>query len=1003
MSRLAGGGRIDRDRPLSFTFDGRPYRGFAGDTLASALLANDVHLVGRSFKYHRPRGIMTAGAEEPSALIQLERSGGRSDPNLRATEIELYDGLTAESQNRWPSLGFDVGAVNDLLSPFLPAGFYYKTFLWPAAWWKSVYEPFIRRAAGLGRSPTVADPDRYLHRHAHCDVLVIGAGPAGLMAALAAGRSGARVILCEREPELGGSLLAESGTLAEFDGRAGDAWLRSVEAELASLPEVTVLRRTNAFGYLDHNYLVLHERVTDHLPLPPANQPRQRVWRVRAKQVVLCTGAIERPLVFHGNDRPGVMLASAARTYLNRYGVLPGRRIVLFTNNDAAYAAALDLARAGATIEAIVDLRSKVDGALPRAAAEAGLPIRRASAVVATSGRLRMTKAWVSPLAADGSLVPGEPLAAACDCLLVSGGWNPTVHLFSQSRGKLRFEAEAAAFVPGQSFQPERSAGSANGSHALAACFAEGARAGAEAAQAAGFAASAPAAPPVAEPELAPLLPTWAVPSKVAPARAKAFVDFQNDVTAKDLGLAVREGFQSIEHVKRYTTTGMGTDQGKTSNVNALAIVADKRGIPIEAVGTTTFRMPYTPVTFGALAGPHGLELFDPIRRTPSHAWAEAQGAVFEDVGNWKRARYFPQAGEDMHAAVRRECLAVRGGVGLFDASTLGKIDLQGKDSAELLNRVYTNAWSKLGVGRCRYGLMLRDDGMVFDDGVTARLGPNHFHMTTTTGGAPRVLAWLEEWLQTEWPQLEVYCTSVTEQWAAMAVVGPKSRDVLRAAGTDLDLSSEALPHLGLAEGTVAGIPARVFRISFSGEMAFEVNVPWGYGMALWEALWAAGQPFAITPYGTESMHVLRAEKGYIIVGQDTDGTATPFDLGMDWIVSKAKPDFVGKRGLQQPAVRAAGRKQLVGLLTVDPAEVLEEGAQIVAMPEPGPPPVPMIGHVTSSYPSPTAGRSIAMAMVRGGHGMQGETVYIPMPGRVIPASVTRPVFFDPEGARLDG
>ena len=955
MSRLDAGGRVDRGRPLSFTFDGRSYRGFAGDTLASALLANGVHLVGRSFKYHRPRGIMTAGAEEPSALIQLERPGGRSDPNLRATEIELYDGLTAMSQNRWPSLGFDIGAANDLLSPFLPAGFYYKTFLWPASWWTSVYEPFIRRAAGLGRAPTRPDPDRYLHRHAHCDVLVVGAGPAGLMAALAAGRSGARVILVEREAELGGSLLSESGTLADFDGRAGDAWLKLVEAELAGLPEVTILRRTSAFGYLDHNYLALLERVADHLPLPAPNQPRQRLWRVRAKQVVLCAGSIERPLVFHGNDRPGVMLASAARTYLNRFAVRPGSRAVVFTNNDSAYAAALDLAHAGVAIEAIVDLRARTDGALPAAAAAAGLPIRRGSAVVGTDGRLRVSRVWVSPMQADGSRVPGEPSGLRCDCLLISGGWNPTVHLFSQSRGKLRFDGDAAAFVPNQSFQPERSAGACNGAFALAACFAEGARAGAEAAREAGFKASEPAVPPVREPAQEPLQPTWAVPSHVAPSRAKAFVDFQNDVTAKDLGLAVREGFQSIEHVKRYTTTGMGTDQGKTSNVNALAIVADKRGIPIEAVGTTTFRMPYTPVAFGALAGPHGGELFDPIRRTPSHEWATAQGAVFEDVGNWKRARYFPHAGEDMHAAVQRECLAVRQGVGLFDASTLGKIDLQGRDSAEFLNRVYTNAWAKLEVGRCRYGLMLRDDGMVFDDGVTARLGPGHFHMTTTTGGAARVMAWLEEWLQTEWPQLEVYCTSVTEQWAAVAVVGPKAREVLRAAGTDLDLANEALPHLAFKEGRVAGIPARVFRISFSGEIAYEVNVPWGYGTALWEALWAAGQSFGITAYGTESMHVLRAEKGYIIVGQDTDGTVTPFDLGMDWIVSKAKPDFLGKRGLRQAGVAAEGRKQLVGLLTVDPAEVLEEGAQIVATGQPGTPPVPMIGHVTSSYMSPNA------------------------------------------------
>jgi sarcosine oxidase subunit alpha len=1000
--RMASGGRIDRSAPLQFTFDGRSYDGFAGDTLASALLANGVHHAARSFKYHRPRGIMTAGAEEPSALVQLRRPGGRSDPNMRATELELYQGLTAESQNRWPSLGHDLNAVNDLLSPLFPSGFYYKTFLWPAKWWKTVYEPFIRRAAGFGKAPTDPDPDRYLHRHAHADVLVVGAGPAGLMAALAAGRSGARVILVEQEPELGGSLLIENGTLASFAGQEGDAWLRGVVAELDALPEVTVLRRTTAFGYLDHNYVVLAERVADHLPVPPQHQPRQRLWRVRPKQVVLATGSIERPLVFSGNDRPGIMLASAGRTYLNRYAVRPGARLVVFTNNDSAYAAAIDAARAGITVEAVVDLRPAADGELPQAAAALGIRILHGSAVVGTDGRQRIRRALVSPLRADGSL-GGEPQALDCDGLLMSGGWNPAVNLFSQSRGRLRFDEAEAAFVPGRSIQPERSAGAANGSFGLGSCFAEGARAGVAAAEAAGFTASLPEIPAVQEPSQAPILPVWSVPTREAPARAKAFVDFQHDVTAKDLGLAVREGFQSIEHVKRFTTTGMGTDQGKTSNVNALAIVAGKRGTSIEAVGTTTFRMPYTPVTFGLLAGPHGMELFDPIRRTPSHVWVEQHGGVFEDVGNWKRARYFPRAGEDMHAAVQRESKAVREGVGLFDASTLGKIDLQGPDAAEFLNRVYTNAWTKLEVGRCRYGLMLRDDGMVFDDGVTARLAPDHFHMTTTTGGAARVLAWLEEWLQTEWPELRVYATSVTEEWAAIAVVGPKAREVLRAAGTGVDLAGEAFPHLAFREGTVAGIPARVFRISFSGELAYEVNVPWGYGAALWEALFAAGQPFGITAYGTETMHVLRAEKGYIIVGQDTDGTVTPHDLGMDWIVGKTKKDFIGKRGLARAGVAAAGRKQLVGLLTENPNEVLEEGAQITATADASRPPVSMIGHVTSSYLSPNVGRSIAMALVKDGRERHGQTVHVPMPGRVVAARVTSPVFFDPEGARLHG
>jgi sarcosine oxidase subunit alpha len=811
------------------------------------------------------------------------------------------------------------------------------------------------------------------------------------------------VILVEQEAELGGSLLSENGTLVSFAGQEGDAWLQGVVAELAAMPEVTVLRWTTAFGYLDHNYVVLAERVADHLPVPPKHQPRQRLWRVRPQQVVLATGAIERPLVFGGNDRPGVMLASAGRTYLNRYAVRPGSRVVVFTNNDSAYAAAIDGAQAGVTVEAVVDLRANADGELPQAAARLGIRILRGSAVVGTDGRRRIRRAWVSPLRADGSLGGGEPQALACDSLLMSGGWNPVVNLFSQSRGRLRFDEAEAAFVPGRSIQPERSAGAANGSFSLRACFEEGASAGVVAAAATGFAASPPDVPAVQEPAQAPLLPVWSVPTREAPARAKAFVDFQHDVTAKDLGLAVREGFQSIEHVKRFTTTGMGTDQGKTSNVNALAIVAGKRGTGIEAVGTTTFRMPYTPVTFGLLAGPHGMELFDPIRRTPSHGWVYQHGGVFEDVGNWKRARHFPRAGEDMHAAVQRECRAVREGVGLFDASTLGKIDLQGPDAAELLNRVYTNAWTKLEVGRCRYGLMLRDDGMVLDDGVTARLGPNHFHMTTTTGGAARVMAWLEEWLQTEWPNLEVYATSVTEEWAAIAVVGPKAREVLKAAGTDIDLSGDAFPHLAFKEGTVAGIPARVFRISFSGELAYEVNVPWGYGAFLWEALLAAGQPFGITPYGTESMHVLRAEKGYVIVGQDTDGTVTPADLGMDWIVGKAKKDFIGKRGLARPGIVAPGRKQLVGLLTEDPNEVLEEGAQITATADASHPPVPMIGHVTSSYLSPNVGRSIAMALVKGGHELHGRTVYVPMPGRVIAARVTKPVFFDPEGARLHG
>jgi sarcosine oxidase subunit alpha len=997
--RLPAGGRIDRGRPLRFTFDGRPYRGYAGDTLAAALLASGVHLAGRSFKYHRPRGIMTAGAEEPSALVQLERGHGRSDPNQRMTQVELFDGLAATSQNRWPSLAFDLSAMNDRIAALIPAGFYYKTFMWPQRLWARLYEPRIRAAAGLGRSPSEPDPDRYLHRHTHCDVLVVGAGPAGLMAALVAGRSGARVILADDGPEPGGSLLAEGG--AVIDGRPAADWAAAVAEELRAVPEVTLLPRATVVAYYDHNYLAILERLADHWPEPSADRPRQRLWRVRARQVVLATGAIERPLVFADNDRPGIMLASAARSYLHRFAVLPGARAVVLTNNDSAYAAAIELAEKGVAIAAIADSRRAPTGALPERARAMGLPVHAATVVVGTQGRLRIDQAFLATLDADGNIPPGLPRPVPCDCLLVSGGWSPTVHLHSQARGKLRLDERLAAFVPDGELAGGRSAGACNGSMTLAACLAEGARAGVAAAEAAGFRAELPAIPAAEAVEGDGLEPLWLVPSGRPPHRVRAFVDFQNDVTAKDLKLALREGYRSIEHVKRYTTTGMGTDQGKTSNLNALGIVAEATGVPIAALGVTTFRPPYSPATFGAFVGAATGDLFDPVRRAPAHGWAEAQGAVFEDVGQWKRARFFPRPGEGMHAAVARECRAVREAVGLLDASTLGKIDVRGPDAAEFLDRVYTNAWARLEVGRCRYGLMLKDDGTVMDDGVTARLGPDRFHMTTTTGGAARVLAWLEEWLQTEWTDLNVYCTSVTEQWAAIAVAGPRAREVLAAAGTDIDLARDAFPHMSFRDGHVAGLPARVFRISFTGELSYEVNVGAGHGLALWEALWRAGEPFGITAYGTEAMHVLRAEKGYIIVGQETDGTTTPMDLGMGWIVSKAKKDFLGKRGMARPDLLRPDRKQLVGLLTKDPAVLLEEGAQIVEDPR-QPIPMRMLGHVTSSYLSPTLGRSIALALVAGGRARLGASLWVPMSERAIEVEVTGPVFVDPENERLD-
>ncbi len=999
--RLPEGGLIDRDGPLGFRFDGADYQGYAGDTLASALLANGVHLVGRSFKYHRPRGIFSAGAEEPNALVQLGE-GARTEPNMRATQVELVDGLVAVSQNRWPNLNFDVSAINDLLSRFLPSGFYYKTFMWPAALWMK-YEYVIRHAAGMGKAPEARDPDHYDQTYAHCDVLVVGAGPAGLAAALAAGESGARVILVEQDAALGGALLGAKDETIRRKPTLG--WVAKARAALDKLDDVTVLARTTAYAYFDHNYVALIERVTDHLTDKPEHLPRHRLWKVRAKQVVLATGAIERPLVFADNDRPGVMLADACRTYVNRYAVKPGRKAVLFTNNDGAYRAALDMAAADIGIAAIIDARADPEGPATERAEAAGLPVLSGHAVIGTAGDKRLRQVRVARLSDDGQSVSGEGQPLDCDLLAVSGGWSPTVHLYSQSRGKIVFDAERGCFVPGDPFQATRAAGACNGTFGLARCLAEGFAAGEAAAKDAGSKATARTkkAPKAADEGFLPARWLWCVPSDRPLGRGgKHFVDLQNDVTAADLKLALREGYGSIEHLKRYTTTGMGTDQGKTSNVNAIGLVAETVGRPIPEVGVTTFRPPYTGVTFGVFAGRDVDDLFDPVRKTPIHGWHERTGAAFEDVGQWKRPWYFPQAGETMHDAVNREVKAVRESLGVTDASTLGKIDIQGKDAAAFLNRIYTNAWSKLEVGKCRYGLMLGEDGMVMDDGVTARLGEHHYLMTTTTGNAAPVLGHMEEFLQTEWPELEVRLTSVTEQFATVSIAGPNARKLLAELTGDIELSPNALPHMGVSVGTVAGLKARVFRISFTGEMSYEINVPASYGLALWQAVMTAGEKYNITPYGTEAMHVLRAEKGYIIVGQETDGSVTPLDLGMDWIVSKKK-DFIGKRSLSRADMAKPDRKQYVGILTEDPNQVLPEGAQLVEKVL-AKPPMPMVGHVSSSYMSPNLGRSIALGLVKGGLGRKGERVFAPLEGgKTVACTIADPVFIDPEGERLRG
>lgn len=995
--RLPTGGRIDRDQPLTFRFDSREYTGYAGDTLASALLANGVHLVGRSFKYHRPRGILSCGAEEPNALIQLE-TGARTQPNLRATQIELYAGLEASSQNRWPSLRFDVGEINNVLSRVIPSGFYYKTFMWPRRAWMS-YEYFIRRAAGLGRAPDGPDPDIYDKMHAHCDVLVAGGGPAGIAAALAAARAGARVILADEQAEFGGTLL---GRTDKINDKPAMEWVGASVREIESCDDVHLLPRSTVAGYYDHNYLTIVERVTDHLPPGSTpDRPRLRLWKVRAAQVVLATGAHERPLVFSDNDRPGIMLASAAQAYVNRYAVRPGTRAVVVSNNDGAYDTACDLSDAGIHVT-MVDLRREPSDARRTLLRKRGVEVLVGHGVVGTSGRVRVAAVEVAALNASGEGFTGTARSIPCDLVCMSGGWNPAVHLFSQSRGRLAYDEQKACFVPGESVQAERSAGSASGAFELAYVLSEGREAGKVAASEAGFRKRGSAVSPRVElEEETPIEPIWILPRRARGAPfAKHFIDFQNDVTAADIGLAVREGYRSVEHLKRYTTTGMGTDQGKTANVNALAILARQLGVDMSALGTTTFRPPYTPVTIGALAGRDLGELADPVRRTPMHAWHADNGAKFEDVGQWKRPWYYPRSGESMHDAVNRECLATRNAIGILDASTLGKIDIQGPDAAELLDRIYTNNWKSLAIGRCRYGLMCGEDGMLFDDGVTTRLGEQHYLMTTTSGNAARVLEWLEEWLQTEWPELRVYCNSVTEQWCTVGIAGPLSRNLLAELTNDIDLSSQAFPFMSFRDGTVAGIPARVVRVSFTGELSYEINVAANYGMCLWTTLINTGQKYGITPFGTETMHVLRAEKGFIIAGQDSDGTVTPADLGMTWAVSKSK-DFLGKRSMSRPDSVRTDRKQLVGLLTENGQDVLPEGGQIVDTVLSAPP-MKMIGHVTSSYYSANLGHSIALALIKGGHQRHGERVHVPLAERTITATITAPRFFDPQGERMN-
>lgn len=937
--RTVAGGLIDRSTVLGLTFDTRPYDAHPGDTLASALLAHGVHQVTTSVRLGRPRGIVSAGAEEPSALVQVEEPF--PEPMLTATTLEVFDAMVA------------------------------------------------RGLPGQGRLAGRPDPARYDAVHQHCELLVIGAGPAGLVAALTAARTGVRVVLVDEQSRLGGSLLGSDDVL---DDEPALTWVDAVRDELATYPDVTVLTRTTAFGSYDDGFVLALQKRTDHLGFAaPTHVARQRVWRIRAAATVVATGAVERPIAFSGNDLPAVMLAGAARTYLHRYGVRCGTRAVLFTTNDEAYRSALDLARAGVDVAAVVEARADAPASPAAACAALGIPVLRRRLVSAAHGTARVEGVELD----DGTRLDA-------DLLLVSGGYNPAVHLMSHAGGTVRYDPALGAFVPGRTRAHMHAAGAARGVLDLAGALGDGA-----AAAGAALGRHEPMTLPrtAATGEALPSATVWVVPRVDGSPVDNRFVDLQRDATVSDILRAAGAGLTSVEHVKRYTTIGTAHDQGKTSGVLASGVLAEALGLDVAELGTTTYRPPYTPVSFAALAGRNRGALHDPVRTTPVHAWHVEAGAILEHVGQWMRPRYYPLTApdgttEDMDAAVLRECRSAREGVAMMDASTLGGIDVQGPDAGELLDRLYTNLMSSLKVGSVRYGVMCRPDGMVLDDGTVMRLDDERWLVSTTTGNAAVVLDWMEEWLQTEWPHLRVHLTSVTEQWVTVAVVGPRSRELLAGLTTDIDLANEAFGFMTWRDGTVAGLPARVARISFSGELAFEVNVQAWHGLALWRALQNAGD---VTPYGTETMHVLRAEKGFPIVGQDTDGTITPNDLGMAWVVSKKKPDFVGKRSFARADSSRPDRKHLVGLLPVDGASLLAEGAQLVAAGAIPAPPVPMLGHVTSSYRSAALGRPFALALVTGGRERVGTRLQAVADGRVVEVDVVEPVLYDPQGARRDG
>ena len=991
--RLDKTGYINRDKKISFKFNGKKYFGYEGDTLASALLANGIHLVGRSYKYHRPRGFIGAGVDEPNAKVQLY-NGDETEPNAVATEVELVEGLVAKSQNCWPSVSFDVGAINNLFNKFLPAGFYYKTFMWPKNFWYKIYEPIIRKAAGLGVASLKPDPDRYEHKYEYCDVLVAGSGPSGLASALAAAKNGARVILAEDKPRFGGSLLSDEVTIGN---KKGKDWADETIIKLKSMSNVIVKNRSQVFGYYDHNMMVMFERTKDHIQNPNQFMPRQRLWYIRAKEVIVSTGSIERPLVFGNNDRPGIMLASAAKEYIKVYGVLVGKKPIIFTNNDSAYDVAIEFKKNGID-PLVVDTRINSESSVVKEAKNLNINIKFSHGVVNSKGYLRVNSATIGKLSSDKSSYEHFE-NVPCDCICVSGNWTPSVHLSSQSGNKLKFNEKISAFIPNRSCQNESSIGSANGSFTLKQSLEDGFNKGYELSNNITRKNSKSPTPTSNERNYGQHDKFWCMPLPKNK-HYKRFVDFQNDVAVSDIELAVREGFRSIEHVKRYTTLGMATDQGKTSNLNGLQLVSNIEDKIIPEVGHTTFRPPYTPVTIGTIVGREVGKHYRPTRKSPMHAWHEKNNAVFVDAGLWLRPRYYKQDNETLEEAAKREATNVRNNVGICDVTSLGKIDIKGPDSSEFLNRVYTNAWMKLPIGKARYGVMLREDGIVFDDGTTTRISENHFHMTTTTAQAVNVLAHLEYYLQVVWPELDVNVLSTTEQWAGAALAGPNSRDLLSKLFPDTDVSNEAFPFMGFKEKDLFGVPARIFRISFSGELAYEINVESGYGVFMWQKIMELGKRMNIEPYGTEALSTLRIEMGHV-AGSEIDGRTISSDLSLEGMLSKKK-DFIGKRSLNREAFLNPNREKIVGVVPLDKKTMIPEGSHLVSDSNASLP-NPKLGHISASCWSVEYNNPFSLAILKEGKKRIGEKLYAlsPLKNKNIPVEVVSSHYVDSKGERV--